>query len=162
MKVRSPDRDTENFDIVAGGLQGDTKAPYLFIIYQDYVLRTSIEKIRENGSELIKKRSRRYPAKTITDADYADDIALLANTPNQAETLLHSLERAAAGIGLHVNAHNTEYMCYTQTGDISTLDGTSLKLVDKFTYRECGVSSTEKDIDTRLTRAWTATIGSRS
>ena len=27
-------------------------------------------------------RSRRYPAKTITDADYADDIALLANTPN--------------------------------------------------------------------------------
>ena len=40
--------------------------------------------------------------------------------------------RAAAGIGLHVNAHKTEYMCYNQTGDISTLDGTSLKL-DKFT-----------------------------
>ena len=54
-----------------------------------------------------KKRSRRYPAKTITDADYADDIALLANTPNQAETILHSLERAAAGIGLHINAHKT-------------------------------------------------------
>ena len=33
----------------------------------------------------------------ITDADNADDIAILANTPNQAETLLHSLERAAAG-----------------------------------------------------------------
>ena len=32
---------------------------------------------------------------TITDADYADDIAILANTPNQAETRLHSLERAA-------------------------------------------------------------------
>ena len=48
-----------------------------------------------------------YPAKTITNADYADDIAILANTPNQAETLLHSLERAAAGIGLHVNAHKT-------------------------------------------------------
>ena len=54
------------------------------------------------------------PAKTITDADYADDLALLANTPNQAETLLHSLERAAAGIGLHVNARKTEYMCYNQ------------------------------------------------
>ncbi len=40
----------------------------------DYVLRTSIDKIRENGFELTKKRSRRYPAKTITDADYADDI----------------------------------------------------------------------------------------
>ena len=91
----------------------------------------------------------------FTDADYADDIALLANTPNQAGTLLHSLERAAVGIGFHVNAHKTEYMCYNQTGDISTLDGTSLKLVDKFTYRGSSTLSTEKDIDTRLTTAWT-------
>ena len=129
VKVRSPDGDTEYFDIVAGVLPGDTLAPYLFIICLDYLLRTSIDKIRENGFELTKKRSRRYPAKTNTDTDYADDIALLVNTPNQAETLLHSFERAAAGIGLYLNAHKTEYMCYNQTGDISTLD----KLVDKLT-----------------------------
>ena len=59
-------------------------------------------------------------------------------------------------MGLHVNAHKSEYMRYNQTGDISTLDGTSLKLVDKFTYLGSSVSSTEKDIDTRLTKAWTA------
>ena len=156
VKVRSPDGDTKYFDIVAGVLQGDTLAPYLFIICLDYVLRTSIDKIKENGFELTKKRSRRYPATTITDADYADDIAILANTPDQAETLLHSLERAAASIGLHVNAHKTEYMCYNQTGDISTLEGTPLKLVDKFTYLGSSVESTEKDIETRLTKAWTA------
>ena len=92
----------------------------------------------------------------LLDADYADDIAILANTPDQAETLLHSLERAAASIGLHVNAHKTEYMCYNQTGDISTLEGTPLKLVDKFTYLGSSVESTEKDIETRLTKAWTA------
>ena len=154
VKVRSPDGDTEYFDIVAGVLQGDTLAPYLFIICLDYVLRTSIDKIRENGFELTKKRSRRYPAKTITDADYADDIAILA--PHQAETLLHSLERAAAGIGLYVNAHKTEYICDNQTGDISTLEGTPLKLVDKFTYLGSSVESTEKDIEMRLTKAWTA------
>ena len=44
VKVRSPDGDTEYFDIVAGVLQGDTLAPYLFIICLDYVLRTSIDK----------------------------------------------------------------------------------------------------------------------
>ena len=92
----------------------------------------------------------------VTDADYANDIALPANTPKQAETLLHSLEQATAGIGLHVNAHKTEYMCFNQAGDISTLDGTSLKLVDKFTYLGSSVSSTEKDIDTRLMKEWTA------
>ena len=59
-------------------------------------------------------------------------------------------------IGLHVNAHKTEFMCFNQKGDISTLDGTSLKLVDKFTYLGSSVSSTEKDIDTRLTKAWSA------
>ena len=107
---------------LAGVLQGDMLAPYLFIICLDYVLRKSIDKIRENSFELTKKRSRRYPAKTITDADYADDIAILANTPNQAETLLHSLERAATGIGLYVNAHKTKYMYYKQTGDISLLN----------------------------------------
>ena len=104
----------------------------------------------------LREEAKGTPAKTITDADYADDLALLANTPNQAETLLHSLERAAAGIGLHVNANKTEYMCYNQTGNIATLDGASLKLVDKFTYLGSSVSSTEKDIDTQLTKAWTA------
>ena len=43
-----------------------------------------------------------------------------------------------------------------QTCDISTLDGSSVKLVDKFTYPGSSVSSNEKDIDTRLTKAWTA------
>ena len=154
VKVRSPDGATEYFDIVAGVLQRDMLAPYLFII----CLRTSIDKIKENGFELTKKkkRSRRYPAKIITDADYADDIAILSNTPNQAEILQQSLERATAGIGLHVNAHKTEYMCYNQIGDISTIDGTSLKLVNKFTHLRSSVSLTEKDIDTRLPKAWTA------
>ena len=144
VKVHSPYGDIEYLDIVAVVLQGDTLASYFFLICLDYVLRTSIDKIRENGFELTKKRSRRYPAKTITDADSADDIALLANTPNQAETLLHRLERAAAGIGLHVNEHKTEYMCFNQAGDISTLDETSLKLIDKFTYLGSSVSSTER------------------
>ena len=92
VKVCSPDGDTDYFDIVASVLQGDTLAPYLFIICLDYMLRTSIDKIKENGFKLTKERSRRYPAKTITNADYAIYIVLLANAPAQAETLLHSLE----------------------------------------------------------------------
>ena len=47
-------------------------------------------------------------------------------------------------------------MCYNQTGDISTLEGTPLKLVDKFTYLGSSFESTEKDIETRLAKAWTA------
>ena len=103
--------------------------------------------LKDNGFKLVKERSRRCPAQTITDTDYIDDSVLLANKPAQAETLLHSLERADAGIGLHINADKTEYMCFNQRGDISTLYGRSLKLVDKFTYLGSSVSSTETDIN---------------
>ena len=73
VKVRSPDGYTDYFDNVAGVLQGDTLASYLFICL-DYMLRTSIDKMKENGFKLTKERTRRYPAQTITDAD---DLALL-------------------------------------------------------------------------------------
>ena len=112
--------------------------------------------MKENGFKLAKERSIRYLVQTITDADYANDIAFLANTPNQAESLLYSLERSDAGIGLHVNAEKTEYMCFNQSSDISTLKGGPLKLVDKFTYFGSSVSSTEKGINTRQAKTWTA------
>ena len=47
-------------------------------------------------------------------------------------------------------------MRFNQTGDISTLNVSFLKLVDKFTYLGSSASSTETDIDTRLAKAETA------
>ena len=44
----------------------------------------------------------------------------------------------------------------SELGDITTQDETPLKLVDKFTYLGSSVSSTEKDINKRLTKVWTA------
>ena len=57
--------DTDFFLVVAGVLQRDTSAPYLFSIYLDYVLETSIDLIKENVFTLKKKaRSRRFPTKS--------------------------------------------------------------------------------------------------
>ena len=63
----------------------------------------------------------RYPAQTITDIDYADDIVLLTNTLAQAEFGLHSVEKAAGGIRPHVDAEETKYICFNQNqrGNIS-------------------------------------------
>ena len=49
-----------------------------------------------------------------------------------------------------------EWVQYSPGRPGTRLDGASLKLVDKFTYLGSSVSSTEKDIDTRLTKARTA------
>ena len=54
VKVLSPDRHTDYFDIVAGVLQKDTLVTYLFIIFLDYVLRTSIDIIKVNGFKIAK------------------------------------------------------------------------------------------------------------
>ena len=92
--------------------------------------------MKDNVFKVSNERSRKYTAETIMDTDYANDIEHLANAPAQAETQLHNLEQAAAGIGLQVNAHKTECMCFNQRGDISTQNGISLKLIDKFTSQE--------------------------
>ena len=120
IKIRSPDGDIDFFDIVVGVLHRDTLDPYLFIICLDYALRMSIDLIKENGFTLKKARSRWHPAETITDADYADDIALLANTPTQAKFLLHSLEQSTEWIGFQVDAEKTEYMCFNREGDMNS------------------------------------------
>ena len=103
VKARSLDWDTD-FVIIAGVLQGDMLAPYLFIICLDYIFWMPIDLMKENGFTLTKIISRQYPAQTITDVDYVDDIVCMANALIQAESLLHSLEKAAGGIGLHVSA----------------------------------------------------------
>ena len=71
-------------------------------------------------------------------------------------SLQHRLEQAASGIGLHVNADKTDYICFNQKEDIFTQTRGSLKLVDKFTYLRSSISSMENDINVRLTKAWTA------
>ena len=48
----------------------------------------------------------------MSDADYADDLALLTNTQVQDESLQHSLKLAAGGIGHYVNTNKTESMCF--------------------------------------------------
>ena len=53
----------------------------------------------------------------------------------------------------HVNADKSEYVCFNQ---ISTLNDSSLKLVNKSTYLGSSVLSTEIDISMWLAKAWTA------
>ena len=66
------------------------------------------------------------------------------------------MEQAAGGNDLNVNAEKIKYMCFKQKGNISTLNGGSLKSVDKFMFLRSSISSTENDINMQLAKAWTA------
>ena len=62
VKVRSLDGDTDYFDTIAGVLQGDMLALYLFIICLDSVLRTSIDKMKDNGFQADKGKKQKIPS----------------------------------------------------------------------------------------------------
>ena len=121
--VRSPD-DTL-FDIIAGVLQGDTLAPYLFIIVLDYQLR-NLDQNKNLGFTLGKQLSRRYPAEMLTDADFADDLALLSGKIGNAEKLLNILETAAVSVGLYMNTTKTKFIAVNTEGTITAENGCDL------------------------------------
>ena len=108
--------------------------------------------IKENGFTLQKAKSRRYLVETKMDPDNTDDITLLANTPTQTESLLHSLGLAAGGIRF---ASKMEHMYFNREA-ISTLNSGPPKLVDKFTYLNNSDSSSENEVNMRLGKMWTA------
>ena len=157
-KVRTPDGDTESFEILAGVLQGDTLAPFLFIVALDYALRCAIDgKEEELGFTLAKRASRRVPAKTLTDLDFADDIALMSDTVQKACGLLIEVERQCLRIGLGMNTKKTKVMAENvENPEVKSLDGTKLEVVDDFNYLGAWIASTQKDIRNRRARAWSA------
>ena len=155
-QVRTPDGDTDFFKVLAGVLQGDTLAPYLFIIVLDYVLRTSLDKNTGLGFTLHPRRSRRCPAVTITDADFADDLALFADNNKDAEALLLVLEVAAEAVGLRINRDKTEYMSFRTTGTIKCKSGERLDEVTNFKYLGSWLASSTADMKTRIAQSWKA------
>ena len=57
--------ETDFLDIIAGILEGDTLAPYLFIICLDYILQTLIDLMKENGFLLARQEAGDTPYKQL-------------------------------------------------------------------------------------------------
>ena len=153
--VRSPDGDTEFCDSNSGVLQGDTLAPLQFIITLDYFLR-SIDLQKDLGLTLQKSRGRRYPTVTISDADYADDLAHFEESCSDAEKLLHVLEEKANSVGSRVNIRKTQNFNINTNHKVRSVNGSQLKSVDNYTYLGSEISSVDKEINIRIAKSWSA------
>ena len=105
------DGESDEFEITTGVLQGDTLAPFLFIVVLDYALRiVGDRREREFGLTLKPHRSRRHPAKALADLEFADDIALLSNNTSQVQKLLTHVEEKCRQVGLITNEPKTKVM----------------------------------------------------
>ena len=158
-KVVTADGITEVFDILAGVLQGDTLAPYLFIIVVDYIMTVAIDDVSDPGFTLKPARSRRVAAEKLADVEFADDVALVTDTMDEAKLLLDRLESAALSVGLAMNDSKTKFISFNTPEEECTLTsstGNVLEHVEDFIYLGSWIATTERDFRVRKAKAWAA------
>ena len=89
----------KKFYLLAGVLQGDTLAPYLFII----ILST-------DGKKHYPLAETEYDPIVLTYLDIADNIALVSESLEQAQIMVKIVETSTAKVGLHLNSNKVEVM----------------------------------------------------
>jgi hypothetical protein len=142
-------------------LQGDTLAPFLFVLVLDWVLRTAFPSA-EDGFLLVRRVGRRQPERRLSVLGYADDLALLSSTVEGAQRQLDRLVEVAASVGLVVNTRKTVVLCVPD--DIKAVilcrgaDGQVAELPrsQQFVYLGGLVPDVREDLRRRRGLAWAA------
>ena len=147
---------SDPFDVTTGVLQGDVLAPFLFVVLVDYLLKKAMLQL-DSGVVIHPRRSRRHPAKSLNDLDFADDIALLESSISRAQAQLTKTAETAADLGLVISAPKTEYMtvnCNPQPA--LQVYGDPINHVSDFRYLGSMVASGSSDLQRRKSLAWCA------
>ena len=160
------------FDLGVGVLQGDTLAPYLFIIVLDWIMRNAITdnslgfnlnpsvtstRTTRSTSRNISQQNHQY----ITDADYCDDIVLFSDDVSKSNLMLNSIALWASKVGLKINCAKgkTEYILvgdFSEDSVIIKIGDTIINRVDDYKYLGSWLMDTEKEFNCRKGQAWSA------
>ncbi|KAK1806238.1 hypothetical protein P4O66_000116 [Electrophorus voltai] len=148
--VRTDNGYTDFFNIETGVKQGCSLSPILFLLAVDYVMkRVMMSPVTgipwTNGSHL-------------TDLNFADDIALLANTKPALQSMTTCLEGEAEKVGLRINTDKTKVMCVNRQTKVQiTIGQQTVEDIDEFTYLGSIVSNneggSEADVRCRIGKA---------
>ena len=127
-------------------------ALFLFIIVIDYVMHRTMDK-PEYG--IVWQQQNR-----LTDLDFADDIAILAEEENVCQEMTIKLEEQSAQVGLNISREKTKVMEITQrqrpSSKLIAVAQGNIEYVERFAYLESVISrdgDVEADINTRLAKA---------
>ncbi|BHF85091.1 hypothetical protein SprV_1002824900 [Sparganum proliferum] len=116
------------FGIRSGVRQGCILSPILFNYAIDWVLGRALRE--SDGVEIA-------PGHRLTDLDYADDIALLASSSGDLQSMVSRVNEVAKSVGLSINAGKTKVFssCIPDQEEAPLgIDGCQLEEVDSFKY----------------------------
>jgi hypothetical protein len=159
-----------SWTVETGVLQGDTLAPFLFVLLLDCILDASIDislgmpykygTVAPSTRSLRLKNQQVNDERYLTDMDYADDLALLVmGGPKNVEKQLRSIEYHAGLVNLKLNVgkNKTEFVNPTDDHTVVQLtDGRKIDEVKKYTYLGHQPFDPEADFKARKGRAWCA------
>ena len=163
--VKSDGDISDYFDLGVGVLQGDTLAPYLFVLVIDWIMRNAVPDASLGFCvrERVGTRSRcTSPAVYVTDLDFADDIAVLSSSATNMQIMILSIELWALKVGLKINGPKTEYLVsgyedpLTPAPMFHLSSGLELKKVLDFKYLGTWLISSMNDFKIRRAAAWSA------
>ena len=146
--VRVRGNASEPFPVETGVKQGALLSPFLFNIVLDVVLEHALADF--DGIKVDEGNG-------VTDLDYADDIALLAETAAEMQLMVDSLKDCAAAMGLIISAEKTKSMRSPEVDRTPILlSGQPLADVSSFCYLGSTLSidgDASVEIHTRLAKA---------
>ena len=141
---------TEFFNIETGVRQGCILSPFLFLLAIDFVMSVSTRDLPNIGISWTRDAR-------LCDLDFADDIALIAESSEDLQQLTDKLEENAAKVGLRINAGKTKSMQINCQTDMNLqLNGQSIEEVEYFTYLGSTIAAdgnSERDINSRIGKA---------
>jgi hypothetical protein len=153
--VRTKDGLSDIFHTETGVLQGDTLAPFIFVLCMDCVIRCAIP-CGQFGISIGTQRD--HMQKRIGVLAFADDVVLLEECPVKAQQMLTRMETSAATLGLRVNSAKTKALVLNIPLPVrlTTREGDVIEVVDSFLYLGALLPCAKGDFDRRRGLAWSA------
>ena len=148
--VKTDTGNTDFFDMVTGVRQGCILSLMLFLLVVDFVMCKATEE-PEMGIKW-KDQSR------LNDLNFADDIALLAESREKLQTITSKLVKNAKRVGLRISVEKTKTMLVgeAQINVSITNEQKPIESVNQFTYLGSTLTcdgDTEVDIKCRIGKA---------
>lgn len=133
-KVKFLGEISDEFEIKTGVRQGDGLSPLLFNIALDKVMKEWEKDLKKKGKWNPLKIGQGKKVVNIPYLAFADDIAIMTNTPEEAIEQIETLKENAEKIGLQISFEKTEFIA-TKTNEtkLNTKYG-EINRVDYFRY----------------------------
>lgn len=164
-----------SFELRTGVMQGDTLAPYLFIMVLDCLLceLTTITPLQLSGDLAPRSRyalrSGQMPSATkLAELGYADDLLFPFTSIDSIKPLLEELQTKAKSIGLDLNLKKgkTEYVIVNVAedtefppviiDDVVSGSPVTINRASDYTYLGTHVVNLEAQVNRRIGLAWTS------